>query len=153
MLEKLNAIEAKYSQIEARLAAPETYDDPALVAKLNKEQSELQELVETFRIYRSTLEQREEAERLLSDPEMKELALEEFLQAKEDLERLEQQLQILLLPKDPNDRKNVIVEVRAGVGGEEAALFANSLYRMYSMYADSQGWKTEIDSISETELG
>ena len=153
MLEKLNAIEAKYSQIEARLAAPETYDDPALVAKLNKEQSELQELVETFRTYRSTLAQKDEAELLLSDPEMKELALEEFLQAKEDLERLEQQLQILLLPKDPNDRKNVIVEVRAGVGGEEAALFANSLYRMYSMYADSQGWKTEIDSISETELG
>ena len=153
MLEKLNAIEAKYSQIEARLAAPETYDDPALVAKLNKEQAELQELVETFRTYRSTLEQKEEAELLLSDPEMKELAQEAFLQAKEDIERLEQQLQILLLPKDPNDRKNVIVEVRAGVGGEEAALFANSLYRMYSMYADSQGWKTEIDSISETELG
>ena len=153
MLEKLNAIEAKYSQIEARLAAPETYDDPGLVAKLNKEQAELQELVETFRTYRSTLEQKEEAELLLSDPEMKELAQEAFLQAKEDIERLEQQLQILLLPKDPNDRKNVIVEVRAGVGGEEAALFANSLYRMYSMYADSQGWKTEIDSISETELG
>ena len=109
--------------------------------------------METFRTYRSTLEQKEEAELLLSDPEMKELAQEEFLQAKEDIERLEQQLQILLLPKDPNDRKNVIVEVRAGVGGEEAALFANSLYRMYSMYADSRGWKTEIDSISETELG
>ena len=109
--------------------------------------------METFRTYRSTLEQKEEAELLLSDPEMKELAQEAFLQAKEDIERLEQQLQILLLPKDPNDRKNVIVEVRAGVGGEEAALFANSLYRMYSMYADSQGWKTEIDSISETELG
>ena len=153
MLEKLNAVEAKYSQIEARLAAPETYDDPALVAKLNKEQSELQDLVETFRTYRSTLDRKEEAELLLSDPEMKELAQEEFLQAKDDLERLEQQLQILLLPKDPNDRKNVIVEVRAGVGGEEAALFANSLYRMYSMYADSRGWKTEIDSISETELG
>ncbi len=153
MQDKLNAIEAKYSQIEARLAAPETYDDPALVAKLNKEQAELQELVETFRTYRRTQEQKEEAQLLLSDPEMKDLAQEELLQAKEELERLEGQLQILLLPKDPNDRKNVIVEIRAGVGGEEAALFAHSLYRMYSMYADSRGWKTEIDSISETELG
>ena len=153
MLEKLNAVEAKYSQIEARLGASETYDDPALVAKLNKEQSELQELVETFRTYRKTVAQKEEAELLMSDPEMKELALEEYLQAKEEILQLEQQLQILLLPKDPNDKKSVIVEIRAGVGGEEAALFAHSLYRMYSMYAESQRWKTEIDSISETELG
>ena len=153
MLEKLNAVEAKYSQIEARLGASETYDDPALVAKLNKEQSELQELVETFRTYRKTVAQKEEAELLMSDPEMKELALEEYLQAKEEILQLEQQLQILLLPKDPNDNKSVIVEIRAGVGGEEAALFAHSLYRMYSMYAESQRWKTEIDSISETELG
>ena len=153
MLEKLNAVEAKYSQIEARLGASETYDDPALVAKLNKEQSELQELVETFRTYRKMVAQKEEAELLMSDPEMKELALEEYLQAKEEILQLEQQLQILLLPKDPNDKKSVIVEIRAGVGGEEAALFAHSLYRMYSMYAESQRWKTEIDSISETELG
>jgi len=153
MLDKLNAVEAKYSQIEARLAAPETYDDPALVAKLNKEQAELQELVETFRLYRRTQEEKEQAEELLSDPEMKDLALEELLQAKQELERLEGQLQILLLPKDPNDNKNVIVEIRAGVGGEEAALFANSLYRMYSMYAESQNWKTELASVNETELG
>lgn len=153
MLDKLNAIEAKYSQIEARLAASETYDDPALVAKLNKEQAELQELVETFRTYRRTQAHRYEAEMLLADPEMKELAQEEYLQAKEDLLRLEGALQILLLPKDPNDRKSVIMEIRAGVGGEEAALFGHSLYRMYAMYAESQGWRTEIDSISETELG
>jgi len=153
MLDKLNAVEAKYSQIEARLAAPETYDDPALVAKLNKEQAELQELVETFRLYRRTLEEKEQAEELLSDPEMKDLAQEELLQAKQELERLEGQLQILLLPRDPNDNKNVIVEIRAGVGGEEAALFANSLYRMYSMYAESQNWKTELASVNETELG
>ena len=153
MLEKLNAIEAKYSQIEARLAAPETYDDPGLVAKLNKEQAELQELVETFRTYRSTLEQKEEAELLLSDPEMKELAQEAFLQAKEDIERLEQQLQILLLPKDPNDDKSVIVEIRGGVGGEESALFAHSLFRMYSMYAAQKGWSVELMNYNETELG
>ncbi len=153
MLDKLTAIEAKYSQIEARLAAPETYDDPAQVAKLNKEQSELQPLVETFRTYRRTLEARDQARELMSDPEMKELAQEEYFQAMEDIPRLEKELQILLLPKDPNDDKNVIVEIRAGVGGEEAALFAHSLYRMYSMYAESQRWRCEVDSASETELG
>ena len=153
MLDKLHDIEAKYSQIEARLGASETYEDPALVAKLNKEQAELQELVETFRTYRKTQEQQKEAELLFSDPEMKELAQEEWQQAKTDLERLERELQVLLLPRDPNDNKSVIVEIRAGVGGEEAALFAHSLYRMYSMYAESRRWKTEIDSVSETELG
>ena len=153
MQDKLAAIEAKYSQIEARLSASETYEDPALVAKLNKEQTELQPLVETYRTYLRTQQSHWEAESLLSDPEMKELAQEEWRQSKEDLERLEHQLKILLLPKDPNDDKNVIVEIRAGVGGEEAALFAHSLYRMYSMFAEANHWKTEVDSVSETELG
>ena len=141
------------SQIEARLSASETYEDPALVAKLNKEQTELQPLVETYRTYLRTQQSYREAESLLGDPEMKELAQEEWRQSKEELERLEHQLKILLLPKDPNDDKNVIVEIRAGVGGEEAALFAHSLYRMYSMFAEANHWKTEVDSISETELG
>jgi len=153
MLDKLTAVEARYSQIEARLAASETYEDPALVAKLNKEQTELQPLVETFRTYQRTLEARDQALELMSDPEMKELAQEEYLQAQEDLPRLERELQILLLPKDPNDGKNVIVEIRAGVGGEEAALFAHSLHRMYAMYADAHRWKAEVASLSETELG
>lgn len=153
MQDKLAAIEAKYSQIEACLSASETYEDPALVAKLNKEQTELQPLVETYRTYLRTQQSHREAESLLSDPEMKELAQEEWRQSKEELERLEHQLKILLLPKDPNDDKNVIVEIRAGVGGEEAALFAHSLYRMYSMFAEANHWKTEVDSVSETELG
>ncbi|MCI8422223.1 MAG: peptide chain release factor 1 [Lawsonibacter sp.] len=153
MLDKLTAIEAKYSQIEARLAAPETYGDPAQVARLNQEQAELQPLVDTFRTYQRTLEARDQAQALLSDPEMKELAQEEYRQALEGLERLEKELQILLLPKDPNDNKNVIMEIRAGVGGEEAALFAHSLYRMYTMYAEARRWKLEVDSASETELG
>ena len=153
MQDKLAAIEAKYSQIEARLSASETYEDPALVAKLNKEQTELQPLVETYRTYLRTQQSHREAESLLGDHEMKELAQEEWRQSKEELERLEHQLKILLLPKDPNDDKNVIVEIRAGVGGEEAALFAHSLYRMYSMFAEANHWKTEVDSISETELG
>ena len=153
MLTKLAAIEARYSQIEARLNAPETYDDPELVTTLNREQNELQPLVETYRTYLAVKQQREEAEELLSDPEMKALAQEEVLQAKSDMERLENELQILLLPKDPNDGKNVIVEIRAGVGGEEAALFAHSLHRMYTMYAEGMGWRTEVDSLNETELG
>ena len=153
MLDKLNDIEAKYSQIEARLAAPETYEDPALVARLNQEQTELQPLVDTFRTWQRTQQAGEQARQLLSDPEMRELAQEELRQAQGKLEELEEQLRLLLLPRDPNDRKNVIVEIRAGVGGEEAALFAHSLYRMYSMYAEAHRWKTEVDSINQTELG
>ncbi len=153
MLTKLAHIEAKYSQIEARLNAPETYNDPALVTRLNQEQNELQPLVETYRTYQGACARHEEAKLLLTDPEMKDLAQEELLTAKADMERLEHELQILLLPKDPNDGKNVIVEIRAGVGGEEAALFAHSLHRMYSMYAEKQGWKAEVDSLNETELG
>ena len=153
MLEKLAAIEAKFSQIEARLAAPETYQDPAQVARLNKEQTNLRPLVETFRRYQATLEQRDQAEELLHDPEMKELAQAEYQQALDTLPELERELQLLLLPRDPNDGKNVIVEIRAGVGGEEAALFAHSLYRMYSMYAEGRRWQVELDSVNETELG
>ena len=153
MLDKLNAVEAKYSQIEARLGASETYNDPELVARLNKEQAELQPLVDAFREYRRTLDAKAQAEEMMSDPELKELAQEELHAALEELPRLERELQILLLPRDPNDGKNVIVEIRAGVGGEEAALFAHSLFRMYSMYAESKRWHTEVDSASETELG
>ena len=153
MLDKLAAVEAKYSQIEARLAAPETYGDPALVARLNKEQAELQPLVDTYRTYRRTLEARDQAQALMEDPEMRELAREEYQQALDALPELERQLQLLLLPRDPHDGKDVILEIRAGVGGEEAALFAHSLYRMYAMYAEGRGWKVEVDSASETELG
>ena len=153
MLDKLNAVEAKYSQIEARLGASETYNDPELVARLNKEQAELQPLVDAFREYRRTLDAKAQAEEMMSDPELKELAQEEYQAALETLPQLEKELQILLLPRDPNDGKNVIVEIRAGVGGEEAALFAHSLFRMYSMYAESKRWHTEVDSASETELG
>ncbi len=153
MLEKLTAIEAKYSQIEARLSAPETYADAALVARLNQEQAELQPLVETFRTFQQAKEMGEQAKELMADPEMKELAQEEYLQAQADCQRLERELQLLLLPRDPNDNKSVVMEIRAGVGGEEAALFAHSLYRMYAMYAEHRRWNCEIVSASETELG
>ena len=153
MLDKLRSLELHYEDLVARLNAPETYGDPALVAKLNKEQSELEPLVETYRHYMRRQRDMEDARALMSDPDMKELAQEEFAQAKAESEELEQKMKILLLPTDPNDGKNVIVEIRAGVGGEEAALFANSLYRMYSMYAETRHWKVEVASLNETELG
>ena len=153
MMEKLRSLDLHYADVEARLGAPETYDDPALVAKLNKEQRELEPVVSAYRAYQRRRQDLADAEALMGDPDMKELAQEEFHQAKEDIARLEEEIKVLLLPRDPNDDKNVIVEIRAGVGGEEAALFAHSLFRMYSMYADARRWKVEVDSISETELG
>lgn len=153
MLDKLKSLELHYQDLEARLNAPETYGDPALVAKLNKEQKELSPVVEAYRLYIRRQGDLADAQTLMSDPDMKELAQEEYAQAKEDIERLEHEIKILLLPCDPNDSKNVIVEIRAGVGGEEAALFANSLMRMYSMYADAKRWKVEVANLNETELG
>ena len=153
MQDKLRGIEQRYAELEARLNAPETYGDPQLVARLNREQKELQPLIETYRNWMRRRQDLADAQELMSDPDMKELAQEEFSQAKADVERLEEELKLLLLPSDPNDSKNVIVEIRAGVGGEEAALFAHSLHRMYSMYAAGRGWKAEIDSLNETELG
>ena len=153
MLDRLKAIEQRYQEIEARLADPATYSDLALTAKLNKEQRELEPLMETYRAFTQAQRSLEESQRLFSDPELAQLAQEEFAAAKAALPQLEAQLRRLLLPKDPDDGKNVIVEIRAGVGGEEAALFAHSLYRMYAMYAESRRWKVEVDSESETELG
>ena len=153
MMEKLRSLDLHYADVEARLGAPETYDDPALVAKLNKEQRELEPVVSAYRAYQRRRQDLADAEALMGDPDMKELAQEEFHQAKEDIARLEEEIKVLLLPRDPNDDKNVIVEIRAGVGGEEAALFAHSLFRMYSMYADARRWKVEVDSVNETELG
>ena len=148
--EKLKALDRQYAELEARLAAPETYDDPTRVARLNKEQRDLEPVVTAYRTYVRRQKDLADAQALMSDPDMKELAQEEY---KADLERLVEEIRILLLPRDPNDAKNVIVEIRAGVGGEEAALFANSLYRMYCMYAESRRWQVEVDSVSETELG
>ena len=153
MLEKLKSLELHYQDLEARLNASETYADPALVAKLNKEERELAPVVEAYRLYTRRQKDLADAEELMGDPDMRELAQEEFQQAKADLEELEQKLKILLLPSDPNDGKSVIVEIRAGVGGEEAALFAHSLFRMYSMYAERKGWAVEVDSASDSELG
>ena len=153
MLDKLKTIEQRYQEVEARLADPATDGDPALAARLNKERAELAPLMEAYRDCEKARAELAEAESLLSDPELGEIAREEYAAAREALPALEDKLKILLLPRDPNDGKNVIVEIRAGVGGEEAALFAASLYRMYAMYAEARRWSVEVDSVSETELG
>lgn len=153
MRNRLRDIELRYSEIEAQLAENETYSDPELVSRLNREQRELEPLITAYRALCRTQGELLDAEELLNDPEVKELAQEELRQTKERAEQLERQIQVLLLPKDPNDRKNVIMEIRAGVGGEESALFAGSLTRMYSMYAESHGWNVEVNSANETELG
>ena len=153
MTDQLKGVELRYAQIEARLAANETYADPELVSRLNREQRELEPLVTAYRALCRAKEDLAGAEELLADPEMRELAQEELADAKARIAALEHQLRILLLPKDPNDDKSVIVEVRAGVGGEESALFAHSLTRMYTMYAEKHGWSVEVTSANETELG
>jgi len=153
MLDKLGEIALRFEEIESQLSQPETYEDPDLVTRLNREQKELAPVVEAFYTYQKRRKDLEEAEEMLSEPELKDLAKEEYEAAKADITRLEQELKLLLLPADPNNGKNVIIEIRAGVGGEEAALFASSLYRMYSMYAEKHGWATELANINETELG
>ncbi len=153
MFEKLNALAQRMDELEARLAEPGLYDDPDRAAKLLKERNELEPIVAAFRAYEKAKQAQGDALAMLSDPDMKELAQEELQQAKADITRLEDELKILLLPKDPNDEKNIFVEIRGGAGGEESALFAADLYRMYTMYADKRGWQTEVMSASETELG
>ena len=157
MFEKLREIELRYAEMEAKLGASETYDDPQLVAKLNREQKEIAPVVEAYRAYLAARKIIEDNEELLAegglDAELKAMAQEETQEAKEQIAVLTEQIKILLLPRDPNDDKNVIVEIRAGVGGEESALFAHSLYRMYNMYAEGRGWKVEVMNQNETEIG
>ena len=153
MLEKLKALALRREDLEAQLSRPEVYGDGERLRSINRELKDLIPVVEAYEAYRQALENRAAAEELLHDPEFRELAQEELAAAKEEAERLEQELKLLLLPKDPNDHRSVIMELRGGVGGEEGALFAHSLLRMYTMYAQSRGWKLETVSLNETELG
>ena len=153
MLDKLKDLDLRYEDLESQLGDPRVYGDAEKLRQVNRELKELLPVVETYRAYQAADSHRREAEELLHDPEMKEMAQDELAEAKEELEQLKEKLTILLLPRDPNDSRNVILEIRGGVGGEESALFAHSLLRMYTMYAESRGWKLEIASINETELG
>ena len=153
MFDKLKSIRNQYEELLQRMEMPETYSDPALYARCDREARELAPVANAYSEYEKLCASMEDALELMNDPEMRELAQEEFHQAKARREELEQEIKLLLLPKDPNDNKSVIMEIRGGVGGEEGMLFASDLFRMYSMYAESRGWKTEIASINETELG
>ena len=153
MLNKLKAVESRYEELCARSEQPDFYLDPKTAAAQLKEKNDLEPIVECYHAYRAATRDMADAQELMSDPEMKELCQETFSEAKERKEELYRQLQILLLPRDPNDEKSVIVEIRGGVGGEESALFAHSLFRMYSMYAAQKGWSIELMNYNETELG
>ena len=153
MLDKLEKIEERFLTVERQLSDPAVYGDREKLAKLSREQKELTPLIAVIRAYREAMNTARDAQELLSDPEMRELAQEELAQAKEDMERLQEELKRLLLPRDPNDEKNVILELRAGIGGEEGALFAADLLRMYQMYAERKGFRMEIVSENATELG
>lgn len=157
MLDKLHGIEERYEKVNELLCLPETVSDQELYTKLMKEVRQLTPVVEKYREYKKYKETFDESKELLDggglDADFKEMVQEEFEQSKEDLERCNEELKVLLLPRDPNDDKNVIVEIRGGAGGQEAMLFANSLFRMYSMYAEAKGWKIEILSENSTELG
>ena len=156
MIDKLQQVEERFEKVNELLCLPETVSDQSKYASLMKELKNLTPLVETYREYKKALSDGEAAKEMLldkPDKELKEMLELEIEECKEKVEELSEQLKILLLPKDPNDDKNVIIEIRAGAGGEEAALFGNSLFRMYSMYSEGRGWKPEVLSINETGLG
>ena len=153
MLEKLAAVNNRFEELCARSEQPDFYNDPKKAAAILRERNDLEPIIEAYRAYKNAEQEMADAEELMSDPEMKELCQETYTAAKKAKEELFAELQILLLPKDPNDEKSVIVEIRGGVGGEESALFAHSLFRMYSMYAAQKGWSIELMNYNDTELG
>ena len=156
MLEKLKLVEARYLEMAERAAQPDFYNDPKAASQLLKEQRQLEPIITAYRSYRKTMQEQDDLRAMLSeglDTDMKALCQEEISANKKKLEELEQELKILLLPRDPNDDKSVIMEIRGGVGGEESALFAHSLYRMYTMYAESKRWTVTLLNYNETELG
>ena len=155
LLDKLQALEDKYRELESLLSDPETVQDIARWQALSKEHAQLAPIAASVREYRQVLRDAAEARELAqgNDPEMKELAAQELAELTVRQEELEKELPLLLLPRDPNDDKNVIVEIRGGVGGEEAALFAGDLFRMYARYAEKRGWKAEILDANATEIG
>ena len=157
MFEKLAVMEQKYEEISARLSEPETVSDNKLYTKLMRDYKNMMPIIEKYRQYKTAENSYNEAKELLDegglDKDFREMAQSELEEAKSDMDTCTQELKVLLLPKDPNDDKNVIIEIRGGAGGEEASLFANSLYRMYTMYAEARGWKQEILSANPTELG
>ena len=153
MFEKLETVEKRYDELTKMISDPEVISNHTEWQKLMKEHASIEEIVLKFREYKKEKQAMEEAEELMKDPEMKELAEEEYYASKEKLPKIEEELKVLLIPKDPDDDKNIICEIRAGAGGEEAALFAGTLFRMYTMYAERKHWKVEVLNENETGLG
>lgn len=153
MFEKLEAVEKRYEELTKIISDPEVIANQTEWQKAMKEHASMEEIVLKFREYKKIKQSMEEAEELMQDPDMKELAEEEYYASKEKLPKLEEELKVLLIPKDPDDDKNIICEIRAGAGGEEAALFAGTLFRMYTMYAEKKHWKLEMLNENETGLG
>ena len=153
MLDKLEKIGNRYDELCAKSEQPDFYADPKKAAALLREKNDLETIVTAYRAYRRAETEMADAQELMAEPEMKELCQESYAAAKAEKERLAREIELLLLPKDPNDDKSVIVEIRGGVGGEESALFAHSLFRMYSMYAARKGWTVELMNYNDTELG
>ena len=153
MFEKLEVVENRYDELTNVIADPEVIAKHSEWQKFMKEHAGLEEIVQKFREYKKVKQSMEEAEELMEDPEMKELAEAEYYDAKNQMPKLEEELKFLLIPKDPDDEKNIMCEIRGGAGGEEAALFAGTLFRMYSMYAEKKHWKLEVLNENETELG
>jgi peptide chain release factor 1 len=153
LLDKLAGVEARYQELDGMLADPAVLSNRQQMQKLSKEHSDLREIVETFRLYRDVSKRAVEARELQKDPEMRELARQEEVELTAELERLEKQLKTLLMPKDPNDEKNILLEIRGGTGGEEAALFAADLFRMYTRFAERRRWTVEILSSSAASAG
>ena len=153
MFEKLEAVEKRYEELTRLIADPDVISNQSEWQKLMKEHASIEDVVAKFREYKKVKKEMEEAEELMQDPDMKDLAEEEYYSSKEMLPKIEEELKFLLIPKDPDDDRNIICEIRGGAGGEEAALFAGTLFRMYSMYAERKHWKLEILNENETGLG
>ena len=153
MIERLNAIEERYQKLQTELANPDIYNDMENMKKISKEASDLEETVTTYHRYKEVVKNISDDKEMLKDPEMADLAKEELESLEEEKVKLEEKLEILLIPKDPNDNKNVIVEIRGAAGGDEANIFAGDLYRMYTRYAEKQGFKTEIIDLEEGTAG
>jgi len=153
MFDKLEAVEKRYEELTKMISDPEVISNNSEWQKLMKEHSSIEDVVFKFREYKEAKQRMEEAKEMMEDKDLKELAEAEYYDNKEKLPKIEEELKILLIPKDPNDDKNIICEIRGGAGGEEAALFAGTLFRMYSMYAERNHWKLEILNENETELG
>lgn len=153
MFDRLEDVDKRYEELTRMISDPEVISNQSEWQKLMKEHSSIEDIVFKYREYKGTKKTMEEAKEMMEDKDLKDLATEEFYAAKERIPRIEEELKILLIPKDPNDDKNIICEIRAGAGGDEAALFAGTLLRMYTMYAEKHRWKLEVLNENETGLG